>query len=205
MTEYKIYRWDGVMYGNNLIPMPMIYIKPDIPLMDFIKKNNYFIKIIIKGTNKYDNILIDGYVNMTPPNYFNKTGQITVTLVNCGWRGYTGCNKGYCVIIGTKENELKNELKENELKNELKDNEIKNELKDNEIKNELKDNEIKNDIKDNEIKNDIKDNEIKNDIKDNEIKNDSKSYKKLNKIGFFIISVLVLFFILLLVKCMCKK
>ena len=108
MTEYKIERWDGVMYGNNLTPQPMIYIKPDLSFLEFVKANDYKVKVIIKetGIKLYDNFLIEGIVQTsasTPsciPNYFNETGYYVITLLN-PWMGYPNKdNLGTCTIYG---------------------------------------------------------------------------------------------------------
>ena len=85
MTEYKIERWDSVMYGNNLTPKPMIYIKPDLAFLSFVKANNYQIQVMIKGTGVklYDNFLITGIVETSGtcrPNYFKETGYYVITL-----------------------------------------------------------------------------------------------------------------------------
>ncbi len=123
MTDYKIERWDSVIYGNSTRPYPMIYIKPDLAFLEFVKANNYKIKVLIKGTGQksYDDYLIDGIVDSsasTPtcrPNYFNETGYYVITLLN-PWAGYPPLNMfGTCKIYG--END-KIDIKPNEDKNE---------------------------------------------------------------------------------------
>ena len=134
MTDYKIERWDSVIYGNSTRPYPMIYIKPDLAFLEFVKANNYKIKVLIKGTGQksYDDYLIDGIVDSsasTPtcrPNYFNETGYYVITLLN-PWAGYPPLNMfGTCKIYGendkidiSKEEEKKEEEKKEEEKKEL--------------------------------------------------------------------------------------
>lgn len=95
MSEYKIHRWDAVM-GNNNQKVPMIYIKPDLTFMNFIKKNNYTVVVKISGTGtNYDDIKegIIGVVDKSSnhpncrPNFFKETGLYVVTLQS-NWYGY---------------------------------------------------------------------------------------------------------------------
>lgn len=94
-TSYEIERWSGVIYGNNQNPLPLIYIKPDANFHNYIKDNNYQIKVRIINTGEscYDNRIMDGIVNSSAnvpncrPNFFNKTGLYTITLQSL-WSGY---------------------------------------------------------------------------------------------------------------------
>ena len=117
MTEYKIERWDGIMYGNNLRPMAMIYIKADIFFMEFLKENNNKIGVIINGNNIYNNhknIPINGFVNKPLPHFFNKTNEMCITLTNCEFKGYPelyeGGENGKCFIVGLKGNTKYNDI-----------------------------------------------------------------------------------------------
>jgi hypothetical protein len=105
MSEYKIERWDGVMFSNSITKYPMIYIKPDITFLEFIKENNYTVLCEIKGTNKnYDNRVIPGIVDKssnTPncrPNFYEKTGLYVITL-QTQWDGYPYINSLGTVIF----------------------------------------------------------------------------------------------------------
>jgi len=108
---YKIYRWDAVMRSKNSRPYPMIYIKPDLHFIEFIKNNNYRILVKISDTNTiYDGKTFWGTVDIssgTPncrPNFFNQTGFYVITL-DSFWYGYTEVGKEGSVTI---ENIIKN-------------------------------------------------------------------------------------------------
>ena len=94
MSEYKIYRWDVIISGNSNQQIPMIYIKPDLNFLEFIRKNNYTVMCKIDGTSTlYDSKIINGIVaksNDTPncrPNFYEKTGFYVVKLTD-NWYGY---------------------------------------------------------------------------------------------------------------------
>ena len=82
------------MRSKNNRPYPMIYIKPDLKFIEFVKNNNYRILITISDSNTlYDNKTIWGTVDTssgTPnnrPNFFNQTGFYVITL-DSFWYGY---------------------------------------------------------------------------------------------------------------------
>ncbi len=96
MKEYKIERWDAILYNNQRYPL--IYITPDRELKEFLDDNNYFIKVEIKGTHNYSGRLMKAKVNLSSnypncrPNYYEMTGQY-VLLLNIGWSGYPEVGK----------------------------------------------------------------------------------------------------------------
>ena len=94
MSQYKIERWDVVMFGNSTTRVPMIYIKPDMTFLDFVRNNNYAVVCHINGTGTvYDGKEIPGVVDKScfvpncRPNFCEKTGFYVVTLW-ANWYGY---------------------------------------------------------------------------------------------------------------------
>lgn len=94
MSLYPIERWDGILIGNNLHMVPVIYIKPDLALLEFAKVNDFAVLCEITGTNTvYDNRKIPGVVDKScylpncRPNFCEKTGLYIVTLQS-NWYGY---------------------------------------------------------------------------------------------------------------------
>ena len=87
MTSYKIYRWNVVLFGNSNTKVPMIYIKPDLELLEFIKANSYTVACNINDTGTiYDGKTIPGVVDVScnvpncRPNFCAKTGLYVITL-----------------------------------------------------------------------------------------------------------------------------
>lgn len=98
MTSYKIHRWDVVLFGNSNTKVPMIYIKPDLELLEFIKANSYVVACTINDTGTiYDGKTIPGIVNVScnvpncRPNFCAKTGLYVITL-QAMWYGYPDPN-----------------------------------------------------------------------------------------------------------------
>jgi len=98
MTSYKIHRWDVVLFGSSNTKVPMIYIKPDLELLEFIKANSYVIACTINDTGTiYDGKTIPGIVNVScnvpncRPNFCAKTGLYVITL-QADWYGYPDPN-----------------------------------------------------------------------------------------------------------------
>jgi len=94
MTTYEIKRWDSVIFGNHNNQSPMIYINPDMYLLEFFKTNQYSIFCEIIGSGSvYDGLLLPAVVNTsayTPncrPNYYADTNTYVVTL-DIDWKGY---------------------------------------------------------------------------------------------------------------------
>lgn len=105
MTQYKIERWDAVMFGNSITKVPMIYVKPDTDFLEFVRENNYNIICEISGTDSpYDGKHIPGIVDKScnvpnaRPNYYEKTGYYVITLRD-EWYGYPTPEKMGTVLI----------------------------------------------------------------------------------------------------------
>jgi hypothetical protein len=94
MSQYKIERWDVVMFGNSVTKVPMIYIKPDLTFLDFARINNFAVSCEINGSGTiYDGKEIPGVVDKScfvpncRPNFCEKTGFYVITLW-ANWYGY---------------------------------------------------------------------------------------------------------------------
>lgn len=107
MAEYDIKRWDGVMFGNSITKMPMIYIEPDLKFLQFVEANNYAVVCNITGTGMiYDDVSIPGVVDRScsipncRPNFYEETGYYVITLMGT-WNGYPHPDKlGKVVFSG---------------------------------------------------------------------------------------------------------
>lgn len=96
---FPIKRWDVILTGSyDNKKIPMIYISPDIKLLEYAKKNNYAILCKISNTNTiYDNKLIPGVITtscFTPnlrPNFCEETGLFVIKLLS-NWYGYPNIN-----------------------------------------------------------------------------------------------------------------
>ena len=91
---YNIDRWDVITQGNSIKQTPIIYIKPDIKFIEYIKANKNSVVLQISGSNTiYDGKVITGSVNRgcnvpnCRPNFFAKTGNYIITL-DANWYGY---------------------------------------------------------------------------------------------------------------------
>jgi len=91
---YSIKRWDAVLSTNNK-PMPLLYIKPDLELVDIIDKNGGKLWILINDSdsgydgNIYYTVASKSAVMPNPrPNYFNTTGYWTLAVDSNSWLGY---------------------------------------------------------------------------------------------------------------------
>lgn len=106
---YEIYGWNGILYGNNTYPITSIYIKPDVNLLNFAKKNNNVLIVNIHGTNIYDCQDIKGILKKSAdipkpnsrPNFFEKTGYYSIDL-QMYWQGEPD-TYGVCYIHGINE------------------------------------------------------------------------------------------------------
>lgn len=107
MPEYTIERWDPIIVEGNDFPYPTIYIKPDRDFENYSKQNGGMFMIEIKGTGMdYDVAPAVGIVNPSAffptyrPNFFNKTGYWTITLMT-NWIGYPE-QRGKIILRGIK-------------------------------------------------------------------------------------------------------
>lgn len=106
MSEYKIIRWDVIAESRNN-KVPIIYIKPNITFLEFVRANSFTVLCEISGTNtKYDNKQISGVVDKSSfipnchPNFSDKTGWYVVTL-GTNWHGYPNIgNEGIVKFYG---------------------------------------------------------------------------------------------------------
>lgn len=111
MSKYNIKRWDVIMFNNNN-KVPIIYIKPDISLLEYLNNNQPVVSLEISDTNTiYDGKKLTGLVNRSccllnnnnyncRPNYYEETGYYVITLVS-GWYGYPNPDKlGIAIIKG---------------------------------------------------------------------------------------------------------
>jgi hypothetical protein len=94
MSEYKIHKWDVVLSGSSNQQTPMIHINPDLPLLQFIRDNNYAVMCQVAGTGTvYDGKMIPGVVSASAdvpscrPNFFKESGLYVVKL-RSNWHGY---------------------------------------------------------------------------------------------------------------------
>lgn len=97
MTSHTIVSWNAVIPPNFTQARPMLYIKPDNPeeFLAQAKKSDYIILVSISGTGAsiYEGKKILATVNTSGqypeyrPNFFNKTGYLTL-LLEAPWYGY---------------------------------------------------------------------------------------------------------------------
>lgn len=92
MTEYDIQRWDVVLCNGHRLPM--IYITPDVPFLEYAEDNNYKANLTVKDTKTvYDGKHMTGLINQSTyvpncrPNFYSKTGYYVITL-DSSWNGY---------------------------------------------------------------------------------------------------------------------
>ena len=106
-NSYPIYRWDAAILGTSVYPSPIIYIKPDNLLLDFVTANNNAILVEILDTQSiYDGKFISGIVYKAEnfPNcrqlLFKGTDMYIISLV-AQWHSYPP-STGSCKIYGLK-------------------------------------------------------------------------------------------------------
>jgi hypothetical protein len=94
MTEYNIERFDVAIFGNSITKVPLIYIKPDLELLEFAIKNHNVVECEINNTGTiYDGKKIPGVIYTSSnipsrrPNFFKDTGFYVVSLWS-NWYGY---------------------------------------------------------------------------------------------------------------------
>jgi hypothetical protein len=89
MSQYKIFRWDGILSNNGINKQPIIYIMPDMDFLEFAKNNSYVLNVEINGTNTiYDGKNLLGSVNTSSfmPNFSAQTNLMVIVL-ECIWYG----------------------------------------------------------------------------------------------------------------------
>lgn len=89
MSQYNIFRWDGILAKNGLNKQPIIYINPDTAFLEFAKNNDYVLLVEINGTNMiYDGKKIVGHVNKSSfmPNFSEET-HLYVVVLESTWYG----------------------------------------------------------------------------------------------------------------------
>ena len=96
VREYPIHRWDGVLFGNNEIPIPGIYIVPDQHLLATLEANELpQVMVHISGTGNapYDNktamanVQLSGITSGFRPNFQAMTGLVVVLPIGMVWNG----------------------------------------------------------------------------------------------------------------------
>lgn len=105
--RYKIYRWDAVLFKNDIDPTPIIYVKPEKELLDFVEKNKDLLLVKLHSPGSiYDNKKVVGrwYKSSEIPNcrinFFEETGLYVIALY-APWHGYPDC-LGECSVYGVK-------------------------------------------------------------------------------------------------------
>ena len=97
--EHKIIRWDSVTYGNYLTPRPMLYLVPTLDFMDLVQRNNYIVRVDIRGTGVYDGehlgtVYSSSNMPSCRPNFFAVTGEYVIVLEHTSWLGYPRVGNG---------------------------------------------------------------------------------------------------------------
>ncbi len=90
--EYEIQRWDIILVNGRR--MPIVYIKPDLKLTEYLRLANFVSPVLINKTGMvYDGNKMLGTVNQSGlvpncrPNFYEKTGWLVVELESSWW-GY---------------------------------------------------------------------------------------------------------------------
>jgi hypothetical protein len=88
------YRWDPVLFGNSVDPVPIVYIKPSPQLLNFFHINNNVVLVKIQGTKGIlDGKTVSAIVRKVTDipncriNFFNQTGYY-VLILQSAWYGY---------------------------------------------------------------------------------------------------------------------
>ena len=93
-----IFRWDGVTSDNGILN-PLIYVKPDIELMNFYNNlNGQFVKVVIMNTNSnYDNLVYNSVISSVNISC-NEMNYLAIRLTS-NWFGYPTDNGIARIII----------------------------------------------------------------------------------------------------------
>ena len=105
MSQYNIFRWDGILAKNGLNKQPIIYINPDTSFLEFAKNNDYVLLVEINDTNTiYDGKRIIGYVNKSSfmPNFSEQTNLYVIALESAWYGGPEIGNLGTATFFGFK-------------------------------------------------------------------------------------------------------
>ena len=112
-NTFEIFRWDSVTCSKDNTPKPMIYVKPNIGLLNYFRQNNNKIWLKVNNTGSaYDGKAYYGIVEKSShrpnytPNFFNSTGMYVVTLQTDYWMGYPIENGEVTFLNGTISNEV---------------------------------------------------------------------------------------------------
>ena len=89
MNKYKIVKWDVILSSNGLNPVPIIFIKPDLAFIKFIRNDNY-VNVNITGSNSvYDNCRqLGGFANKSSFKSDDLSTNLYVITLDCMWYGY---------------------------------------------------------------------------------------------------------------------
>jgi len=106
MSTYKIVRWDAVLNDCTIIPKPFIYFYPDLELLEFLKRNNFRIRVTISGSNsRYDGGKIWAIAKKSTfaagcrPNFFEGT-ELWILTLDVIWNGYPKSLGNFTVVKG---------------------------------------------------------------------------------------------------------
>ena len=106
MSQYEIFRWDGILSPNGLNKQPIIFIIPDLAFLQFAKSNSDILMVEINGTNTiYDGKSVLGSVNKSSfmPNFAEQT-NLYIIILECIWYGTPEINSlGTATFFGLKE------------------------------------------------------------------------------------------------------
>ena len=102
-TEHPITRWDGVTYADHATPRPMLYLVPTLEFLDIAERNNYIVRVDIRGANQYDKehqgvIYSSSNMPNCRQNFSNITGEYVIVLENTSWLGYPHGGNGACRV-----------------------------------------------------------------------------------------------------------
>ncbi len=106
MSTYKIVRWDAVLNDCTIIPKPFIYFHPDLELLEFLKRNNFRVRVTISGSNsRYDGGKIWAIAKKSTfaagcrPNFFEGT-ELWVLTLDVIWNGYPKSLGNFTIVKG---------------------------------------------------------------------------------------------------------
>jgi len=90
--NFEILRWDVVLVKNHRLPI--VYFKPDLALVEFLRKTDYQAKVVISDTlSVYDGHVMNASINLSGcipcqrPNLYAETGWWVATLQS-SWNNY---------------------------------------------------------------------------------------------------------------------